>query len=1444
MTTNGYCFGFGLRGLVGAVFAAGSMLALTATAQYTWTGSGVNGNWNNTTNWTGGATYPNGPSDTAAFSAAAAKQPTFNIGVQLDTLTVSGSQNWIFGTAATVTNNTSFTYGSTGGSSFAPKLVGPGGVTVTAGALTNSNAGSLYTGDTWVKGGILDVSAAALNTNAASAAGSNVTAVLVGDPATGINAELRLGGGGNRNITVQGGTGTRALRLQGGSSTYTGTNTLNQDTVFEPSVAANTYNLNGMITGTGAVIVAGFGTVSIGGTNNNYTGRTIVNAGRLQVATLVATNTSRLGSPATGNEEVWLGDTSGTNNVIFNPVNNGTWYRPLRVRAGSSGTVTFDGTGNGSTWTFYDPLTLERGILFKNVNNANWTFTSALLGSGSGPSTLTTDLRGDANNTGLFRYLGAANPTHNGGTWIGGIGGMIRWEYPTTAAPGTVLRFGSDTSGNPGLITLDGAHFDLWNVAASHLTLENPFAVTVNNGAIYTDPKSANITNIFIGPIALGGRLTIGGNAGNGSLNSSPARHQGTITIDQSSVGLRGLNCTYWQVPMRLEGRIIDGSGPARNSLILRAGFTCPITNAALTYANGTFIEADNLIDVKIPGSGSLGLGDIWLPDGALLRLGQSFHVASGAKVGMWANPAANSLLVVTNSFVPALLPDAVGVLAADFANFNAITSLAALGSGKMFLGAYGGGTFSGTALAPGADGVYRLGGGGGTLTINNSVLAGAGNTVQVGLPGIATVNGVGNITLLSTNSWGGGSTVNYGSTLRGNAQAIDSPFGSSTAGMTINCGTLRLDGINTPSVTNKIGTMTVNGAATLHLNQTNARTNGLVVAGLSARDQAAPYVVQLNGSGLANLGVKERIVLASSAPVPVNGMVSPLYFYGTAPDYVTYDSGSDSAGPIGFKSAAGSYVAVANATVLAGVGAAGIANVTNALVLTNDVEVYALRINKNLTNDVAARTLTIGSGGLFVSGGCTFYAPVSINFGSSEGIINCSGGAPTINGKLIGTNGLTITGGSTAQFNADNTSCLTGTIAVVRGRVHYNTVSSDLSFGATNNVLYLDGGFLSANNGGTPLARPVVLGPSGGTFSGPTGGNSGGTWSLNGPITGIGMAQLLDSGYSTSLVMTNQNNTYSGGSLVKISATIRPTSSLGVGDVTCANTLNLYGDRNIGGGDYYGNQTTSRQARLAITGSGRVNFYSLAPSVGSLSGSGSIYLTNNCVLTVGGDDTSTIYAGIIAPAYSAVGSVGSLYKTGNGTFTFKGRSTVTGTTTVQQGELVVDGYMAGGITVNSGATLAGAGTVGAVTINNGATFLPGSTATTGISTNRMDGLTASSLTFVGGAGAGVTININGPTNYTQLVANGPVDLGGATLTVNLNYQPDSADVFYILLNKSVSATSGKFAGLTSEPATIDLGNGYSGKISYQAAVDSAQQNDVKIYEVTKGGKGTMIILH
>jgi large repetitive protein len=174
----------------------------------------------------------------------------------------------------------------------------------------------------------------------------------------------------------------------------------------------------------------------------------------------------------------------------------------------------------------------------------------------------------------------------------------------------------------------------------------------------------------------------------------------------------------------------------------------------------------------------------------------------------------------------------------------------------------------------------------------------------------------------------------------------------------------------------------------------------------------------------------------------------------------------------------------------------------------------------------------------------------------------------------------------------------------------------------------------------------------------------------------------------------------------------------------------------------------------------------------------------------------------------------GNLIKDGPTTLTLAGNSdSFTGTTTVNDGTLLVDGSLAASsVSVLSGATLGGSGTVGAVTTIGG-TLQPGNAL--GI-LNIQGNVTLDGTSTIG-------VDLNGPTpgaGYDQLDVNGAVNLNGSTLSPSLGFSP-SSQVFTII--RSTAPINGTFQGLP-EGHTLLIG-GRLFTISY----DSGGGDDVAL---------------
>src|SRR5262249_39373945 len=102
----------------------------------------------------------------------------------------------------------------------------------------------------------------------------------------------------------------------------------------------------------------------------------------------------------------------------------------------------------------------------------------------------------------------------------------------------------------------------------------------------------------------------------------------------------------------------------------------------------------------------------------------------------------------------------------------------------------------------------------------------------------------------------------------------------------------------------------------------------------------------------------------------------------------------------------------------------------------------------------------------------------------------------------------------------------------------------------------------------------------------------------------------------------------------------------------------------------------SSQQIPLAtavtLNSSGLLNMNGFTNSLGALSGNGHVDLSGaGALLTLGANNSSSSFAGLISGA-------GQLVKAGTGTLTLSGNNSYTGQTTVNAGQLVVNGTQAG----------------------------------------------------------------------------------------------------------------------------------------------------------------------
>jgi autotransporter-associated beta strand protein len=349
---------------------------------------------------------------------------------------------------------------------------------------------------------------------------------------------------------------------------------------------------------------------------------------------------------------------------------------------------------------------------------------------------------------------------------------------------------------------------------------------------------------------------------------------------------------------------------------------------------------------------------------------------------------------------------------------------------------------------------------------------------------------------------------------------------------------------------------------------------------------------------------------------------------------------------------------------------------------------------------------------------------------------------------NIIGTGGLTMNGSGT--WTLTGTSSYAGDTVVTGGVLEIGTGASiyanyttsatvTVGTGATLRLngwgynvsglgqldtnsarLVINGGTIEfALTGGTWANRGFTIGASGATLKA-----SQGTWwlapgadsitnnsslTLTGTSTGDIQMPVIGSG---SLFKTGNGewdiegaNTYTGATTVN-AGTLRLSSAAATPGVNSALTL-----ANASGAGF----SLSYWDPNAVEASGTGQNVGGHVSIGSLSGGGAnggnVELCSG-VLTVGGDNTSTTYAGSILSSQiwrSNPNGIGALTKVGTGTLTLSGANSYKGATTISQGNLNVIGSLSAGSAVSVGAAgiLGGTGVIGGPVTVNG-TLAPG----------------------------------------------------------------------------------------------------------------------------------------
>jgi alpha-galactosidase len=100
--------------------------------------------------------------------------------------------------------------------------------------------------------------------------------------------------------------------------------------------------------------------------------------------------------------------------------------------------------------------------------------------------------------------------------------------------------------------------------------------------------------------------------------------------------------------------------------------------------------------------------------------------------------------------------------------------------------------------------------------------------------------------------------------------------------------------------------------------------------------------------------------------------------------------------------------------------------------------------------------------------------------------------------------------------------------------------------------------------------------------------------------------------------------------------------------------------------------------------------------------------LTVSCPITLGSAQTWNVGLGRKLNVVGGVNGSYGLIKAGSGTLSYGGSVTYTGSTQIEQGELLVNGSLVSPVTVNAGSVLGGTGSLTSIAVNSGGTLAPG----------------------------------------------------------------------------------------------------------------------------------------
>jgi fibronectin-binding autotransporter adhesin len=1309
------------------------------------------------------------------------------------TMTVSGG---------TVTAGTTV-LGSTAGSG--GTLIVNGGVFTSTGDLTVGVAGSgqiqvdtagtIAVGGTLSRGtGTIDI----LNGGTLQIGLGGITGTLIGD--------LTLGGGtlvfdrsddstyggildGSGSVTKEG-AGTLTLTgenifsglttistgtLQIGDGTTTGS--ITGDVVNNATLAFNrsdAISYGGAITGSGALVQAGDGTLTLTGVSD-YSGSTTVAMGTLKVASgsVDSTGTLMIGDGTTAALVVSGGSLTNAAATIGNgalgnasaTISAGTWTSTGDLVVGANdafGALAIDGTGT----------VIVGGALSKGDNGTIILSSGGTLqiGNGGAGGSLGTDLVND----GALVFDRSGTSTYGG--IVSGAGILTQQGSGTLSLTGANTYSGGTTIANGTLAVTSGGSIDH---AAADISIASGGTLSVSGGSVSNAVGTvgnlgAGTATVTDGTWTNASELRVGW--GDGVISAD-----GTLSISGGTVNNTN---AYLGGGAGSVGQATVSGGTWTSSGALRIGFGG--ANGALTVSGGTVNNTDGIIGASLASSGTATLSSgSWTNSGAL-TVGAEGGTGTLAVTGGALSSATGSVGSGAGSSGTATISGGTWTNSGDLViGNNGTGTLSISGSGTVIVGGSlykgdAGANGSGGSIELSSGGTLRIGSSGGNLETdltNNGTLV-FENSVDSTYAG--SVDGTGRVrfampsdnvlTLSGSSAWSGGTALDSGTLLVMNSSALGTAGTISFGG-----GTLQFSSDNTVDYSSRFDG---SGGQTIKLD-----TNGLDVT-LASGIAGAGSTLEKLGTGtliLTGNNTFTGLTTVSAGTLQIGSGAGTGSLLGNIQNdaSLAFDR-SGSLTYSGVISGAGSLVNQGPGTVsLTGANTftgdtllqAGTLSLGSADALGTDGEISftggALQFTLSNTSDLSARFSTADNQAykLDTNG-------QSVTLGTN---LTSSGGSL----EKLGTGILTLTGDNTF---AGGTTLTAGTLSLGSTGALGPTDLTDPAAGPIS----FAGGTLRYTAGNT-LDYSARFSPSDGqTYSIDTNGQSV-TFASNLTSSGASLAKL---GAGTLALMGS--NDFSGGlSLQGGTLELGSAGAIGSGgpiefrggtlQFTAANTDDVSGRFTAATGQTFSVDTNGQTVAFDTAIAGTENtFTKLGSGTLTLSAdntSSGVTTVSAGTLRIGaGGATGSVAGDIVTNAalvFDRSGSLttagnisgtGSLEKQGDGTVTLTGTNSYTGGTQINAGTLAVGSANALG---SSGTISFGGGTLqyssgNAVDYSSRISSADGQAIridTSGRSVNFAAGLAGAGSTLEK-LGAG-TLTLSGANTY-----NGGTNIGGGTLEV------------------------------------------------------------------------------